>query len=64
MGIVGYKKIATVKKSVESLNYKDKTVKAGKTYRYKVRTYIKVGKKEILQCIYGLRTDICNKPKR
>lgn len=46
MGIVGYKKIATVKKSVESLNYKDKTVKAGKTYRYKVRTYIKVGKKK------------------
>ena len=33
-------------KSVTSLSYKDKTVKAGKTYRYKVRTYLKVGKKK------------------
>ena len=46
MGISGYKKIATTKKSVTSLSYKDKTVKAGKTYRYKVRTYLKVGKKK------------------
>lgn len=46
MGIKGYKKIATVKKNAYNLVYKDKTVTAGKKYRYKVKTYLTVGKKK------------------
>lgn len=39
-----YKKIATVKKA-KTTSYTDKTVKAGKTYYYKIRTYKENGKK-------------------
>ena len=35
-----------VYRGIMDIRYKDKTVKAGKTYRYKVRTYLKVGKKK------------------
>lgn len=41
-----YKKIVTVKEE-DSISYKDKSVKAGKSYYYKVRPYKKSGAKKI-----------------
>lgn len=42
----GYKRVATIKKG-STVSYKDKSVKSGKTYYYKVRPYCKSGSKTV-----------------
>lgn len=58
-----YKQIATVKKS-KNVTYKDKSVKAGKAYFYKVRPYkISGKKKEVAQLSPEQKVKLLNQPK-
>ena len=44
-GTKKYKKLATLKKKVRAITYKDLSVEAGHVYDYRVRSYVKIGKK-------------------
>ena len=58
-----YKQIATVKKA-SKVTYKDKSVKAGKAYFYKVRPYkISGKKKEVAQLSPEQKVKLLNQPK-
>jgi len=57
-----YKKIATVKKA-GTTSYKDKSVKSGKTYYYKVRTFKMTGSKKVTAAFCAAqKVKLLNKP--